>query len=89
MRLRRGSRGFGAFVSVAVMLVYYLLMIGGEQMARGGTLPALLGAWLATIVTISAWQSQSRRQKNRRNNHSQRIRHNPLRKTITHQWPSR
>ncbi|HXT61960.1 MAG TPA: LptF/LptG family permease [Pyrinomonadaceae bacterium] len=53
MRLRRGSRGFGAFVSVAVMLVYYLLMIGGEQMARGGTLPPLLGAWLATIVTTA------------------------------------
>jgi len=53
MRLRRGSRGFGAFLSVVVMVLYYLMMIGGEQLARGGTLPPLLGGWLATIITTA------------------------------------
>jgi lipopolysaccharide export system permease protein len=53
MRLRRGSRGFGAFLSVVVMLIYYLLMIGGEQLARGGTLPPIIGGWLATLITTA------------------------------------
>src|SRR5215813_8255766 len=53
MRLRRGSRGFGAFLSVVVMVVYYLLMIGGEQLARGGTLPPIVGGWLATLITTA------------------------------------
>jgi LPS export ABC transporter permease LptF/LPS export ABC transporter permease LptG len=53
MRLRRGSRGFGAFLSVVVMVIYYLLMIGGEQLARGGTLPPIVGGWLATLITTT------------------------------------
>src|SRR5262245_8378927 len=53
MRLRRGSRGFGAFLSVVVMVIYYLLMIGGEQLARGGTLPPIVGGWLATLMTTA------------------------------------
>ena len=53
MRLRRGSRGFGAFLSVVVMVIYYLLMIGGEQLARGGTLPPIVGGWLATLITTA------------------------------------
>ena len=53
MRLRRGSRGFGAFLSVVVMVIYYLLMIGGEQLARGGTLPPIIGGWLATLLTTA------------------------------------
>ena len=53
MRLRRGSRGFGAFLSVVVMVIYYLLMIGGEQLARGGTLPPIIGGWLATLITTA------------------------------------
>ena len=53
MRLRRGSRGFGAFLSVVVMVIYYLLTIGGEQLARGGTLPPIVGGWLATLITTA------------------------------------
>ncbi|HEV8588922.1 MAG TPA: LptF/LptG family permease [Pyrinomonadaceae bacterium] len=53
MRLRRGSRGFGALVSLLVMAAYYLLIIAGEQMARAGTLPTVVGAWLATSVTLT------------------------------------
>ena len=52
LRLRRGSRGFGALVSLLVMIVYYLLIIAGEQMARGGTLPPVVGGWLATVVAL-------------------------------------
>ena len=53
LRLRRGSRGFGALVSLAVMLGYYLLVIGGEQMARGGSIPPIVGGWLPTVLTLA------------------------------------
>ncbi len=52
MRFRRGSRGFGALASLIVMTAYYLLVVAGEQMTRGGTLPPLVGAWLATSLVL-------------------------------------
>ena len=53
LRMRRGSRGFGALVSLLVMLIYYLLIIAGEQMTKGGTLPPIVGGWLATSITLA------------------------------------
>jgi LPS export ABC transporter permease LptF/LPS export ABC transporter permease LptG len=53
LRMRRGSRGFGVLVSLLVLLIYYLVTLGGDQMARGGSLPPILGAWLATVVTLT------------------------------------
>jgi LPS export ABC transporter permease LptG/LPS export ABC transporter permease LptF len=51
LRLRRGSRGFGVLVSLIVLLIYYLVTILGDQMARGGSVNPLIGAWLATTLT--------------------------------------
>ncbi len=53
LRMRRGSRGFGVLVSLLVLLVYYLLTLGGDQMARAGSLPPIVGGWLATAVTLT------------------------------------
>ncbi len=53
LRMRRGSRGFGVLVSLLVLLIYYLVTLGGDQMARGGSLPPIVGAWLATVVTLT------------------------------------
>jgi len=50
LRMRRGSRGFGVLVSLAVLLVYYLVTLGGDQLARTGSLPPVVGAWLATAL---------------------------------------
>jgi LPS export ABC transporter permease LptF/LPS export ABC transporter permease LptG len=52
LRMRRGSRGFGALVSLLVMLIYYLLIIAGEQLTRGGRLSPIAGGWLATSITM-------------------------------------
>ncbi len=52
IRFRRGSRGFGALASLIVMITYYLLVVAGEQMTRGGTLPPVVGAWLATSLVL-------------------------------------
>jgi len=53
LRMRRGSRGFGVLVSLLVLLIYYLITLGGDQMARAGSLPPFVGAWLATVVTLA------------------------------------
>lgn len=51
LRLRKGGRGLGVLISLLLMILYYLVSLGGEQMARAGTLPPLVGAWLATGVS--------------------------------------
>lgn len=52
LRLRRGSRGFGALISLVVMLAYYLLTLAGDQMARAGSIPPVVGGWAATLLTL-------------------------------------
>ncbi len=51
MRVRKGGRGIGVLLSVLAMLFYYLVMLGGEQLARAGTVTPFVGAWLASLVT--------------------------------------
>jgi LPS export ABC transporter permease LptF/LPS export ABC transporter permease LptG len=53
LRLRRGGRGFGVLISLLIMLIYYLVTLGGDQMARTGSLPPVVGAWLATALTMA------------------------------------
>jgi LPS export ABC transporter permease LptG len=53
LRMRRGSRGFGVLMSLLVLLIYYLVTLGGDQMARAGSLPPIIGAWLATALTLA------------------------------------
>jgi LPS export ABC transporter permease LptF/LPS export ABC transporter permease LptG len=50
LRVRRGGRGFGVLLSLAVLIGYYLVALAGDQMARAGTLPPIVGAWLATAL---------------------------------------
>jgi len=52
MSVRKGGRGMGVLLSVLAMLLYYLLTLAGEQMARAGTVPPFLGAWLSSFVTV-------------------------------------
>jgi LPS export ABC transporter permease LptG/LPS export ABC transporter permease LptF len=53
LRLRRGSRGFGVLLSLVIMLVYYLVTLAGDQLARAGSVPASFGAWLSTALTLA------------------------------------
>ena len=52
LRMRRGSRGFGILVSLLIMLVYYLATIAGDQAARAGTVPPIIGAWFSTALAL-------------------------------------
>jgi len=75
LRMRRGSRGFGVLMSLLVLLVYYLLTLGGDQMGRAGSLPPVVGGWLATALTLAlgvALLTLKRRQFGFRFRHSAR-----------------
>ncbi|HEX7998180.1 MAG TPA: LptF/LptG family permease [Pyrinomonadaceae bacterium] len=52
LRVRKGGRGLGVFLSLLLMITYYLASLGGEQMARAGTLLPVVGAWLATALSM-------------------------------------
>jgi LPS export ABC transporter permease LptF/LPS export ABC transporter permease LptG len=52
LRVRKGGRAIGIVLSLLLMIVYYLTALGGEQLARAGTVPVWIGAWLATALTL-------------------------------------
>jgi len=52
IRVRRGGRGVGILLSLAVVVVYYLVSLLGESLARTGALSAIVGQWMATAVML-------------------------------------
>ena len=52
LRIRRGGRGVGVLLTLIVVIVYYLLSLMGESMARAGTIAPNLGPWLATFFVL-------------------------------------
>lgn len=47
-RTRRFGRGQAVLISLGAMLLYYLILLGGEHLSRNGTLAPQFGSWLAT-----------------------------------------
>lgn len=54
LKVVRGGRSKGVLLSLASMLVYYLISLAGEQLGRAGTLSPILGSWLAFIAAAMA-----------------------------------
>lgn len=52
LRIRRGGRSVGVLLTLIVVIVYYLLSLLGESMARVGTVSPYVGPWLATIFIL-------------------------------------
>jgi LPS export ABC transporter permease LptF/LPS export ABC transporter permease LptG len=52
MRIRRGGRGAGILLSIAVVVVYYLISLLGESLSRTNSVPAIVGQWMATAVIL-------------------------------------
>jgi LPS export ABC transporter permease LptF/LPS export ABC transporter permease LptG len=52
MRVKRGGRGAGILLSLAVVIVYYLVTLLGESLARTGTVSTIVGEWMATGVML-------------------------------------
>jgi LPS export ABC transporter permease LptF len=53
LRFNRGGRGFGIFLALVSLVVYYLLALFGEQMARTEKLSPFAGSLLPVVVSGS------------------------------------
>ena len=52
MRVRRGGRGAGILLSLAVVIIYYLLTLLGESLATTYTVSPITGEWMATAAML-------------------------------------
>jgi len=52
LRVRRGGRGLGMILSLTAMVCYYLVALLGEQMARAGKVPPVLGGWVPQLLAL-------------------------------------
>lgn len=52
LRVRRGGRSIGVLLSLIVVIVYYLLSLLGESLARAGSISPYVGPWLATAFIV-------------------------------------
>lgn len=48
--IRKGGLGMPIVVSVVFFVIYYIISITGEKLAREGTWPAWAGMWLSTFI---------------------------------------
>ncbi len=48
--IRKGGLGMPIVISVAFFVMYYVISIMGEKLAKEGTWPALWGVWMPTMV---------------------------------------
>ena len=53
LRVRRGGRSVGVLLSLIVVIVYYLLSLLGESLARAGTMSPYVGPWMATVFIVA------------------------------------
>ncbi|HEV8118092.1 MAG TPA: LptF/LptG family permease, partial [Thermoanaerobaculia bacterium] len=51
---RRGGRGSAFAISLAIIILYYVLLSAGETWGRKGVLPPALAIWLPNIVVLGA-----------------------------------
>jgi lipopolysaccharide export system permease protein len=54
LKVMRGGRSKGVILSLASMLLYYLVSLAGEQLGRAGTISPVLGSWLAFASAVCA-----------------------------------
>src|SRR6185436_9596830 len=52
MRIRRGGRGAGILLSIGVVVVYYLISLLGESLARSNSVRPIVAQWMATGVVL-------------------------------------
>ena len=53
LRIRRGGKSAGVLLTIIVVIVYYLLSLLGESLARAGSVSPYVGPWLATIFILA------------------------------------
>ncbi|HEX3252424.1 MAG TPA: LptF/LptG family permease [Pyrinomonadaceae bacterium] len=53
LRIRRGGRSVGVLLTLVVVIIYYLISLLGESLARVGTVSPYVGPWLATVFIFA------------------------------------
>ncbi len=53
LQMKRAGRGWGSFLALVTLIAYYLLSLFGDALARKGSLPPFVGAWLATVAAAA------------------------------------
>jgi LPS export ABC transporter permease LptG len=53
LRIRRGGRSVGVLLALMVVIIYYLISLLGESLARVGTVSPYVGPWLATVFILA------------------------------------
>ncbi|HKY44939.1 MAG TPA: LptF/LptG family permease [Pyrinomonadaceae bacterium] len=53
LRIRRGGRSVGVLLTLIVVIIYYLISLLGESMARAGSISPYIGPWLATVFIFA------------------------------------
>jgi LPS export ABC transporter permease LptG len=53
LRIRRGGRSVGVLLTLIVVIIYYLISLLGESMARAGSISPYIGPWLATVFVFA------------------------------------
>ena len=48
--IRRGGLGMSVLISVIFFVIYYVIILMGEKMARDGVMPAYVGMWISTYI---------------------------------------
>jgi lipopolysaccharide export system permease protein len=48
--IRKGGLGMPIVISVIFFVIYYIISISGEKMAKEGTWSSLLGMWISSII---------------------------------------
>ena len=50
--IKRGGLGFPVIISVMFFIIYYVISIGGEKYAKGGSISVEAGVWAANIILL-------------------------------------
>jgi len=50
--IKRGGLGFPVIVSVLFFIIYYVISIGGEKYAKGGSVSVEVGVWSANVILL-------------------------------------
>ena len=53
LHLKRVGKGWGSLLSLVTLIAYYMLSLFGDALARKGTLPPVVGAWLSTVAAAA------------------------------------
>ena len=48
--IRKGGLGMSVLISVIFFVIYYVIILMGEKMARDGVMPAYVGMWISTYI---------------------------------------